>query len=112
MSCFLSELLFSENSDGLPWSCCRRCRRRERCPCLCDQDLRRAASQGCAAARLLTEKADRLLETVSSADSVRGLLDANETLEYALSRALHQEMLQIHDLCVQTERYAEEQLLR
>lgn len=112
MSCFISELLIPENSDGLLLSCCRKCRFSKQCPCVCDQALYRAANRGRAAARLLTERADRLLKAVSDAEGIHGLLEADETMECALSQALCLELVQLYDLCVQTERRAEEKLFR
>lgn len=101
MSCFISELLLPEDSGGLLWIDCRRCRRREECPFACDQALRRAARQRSKTAQLLTTEADRLLETISRAEDARSLLNADEALERALSHALRAEMALINDHCAQ-----------
>lgn len=101
MSCFISELLLPEDSGGLLWIDCQRCRRREECPFARDQALRRAARQRSEAAQLLTTEADRLLETISRTEDARSLLNADEALERALSHALRAEMALINDHCVQ-----------
>lgn len=101
MSCFISELLLPEDSGGLLWIDCQRCRRREECPFARDQALRRAARQRSKTARFLTTEADRLLETISCAEDARCLLNADEALERALSHALHVEMALLDDRCAQ-----------
>lgn len=98
MSCFISELLIPENIGSLPMECCRKCRRRKECPCVYDRDLCRAAHQGRVAARLLTEKANQHVQTIFNADNIRGLLQADEALERALSQALCSEMALIGSL--------------
>lgn len=92
MSCFISELQIPEDSGGVPWIGCQHCLRRKDCPYVCDQALRFAAHRGRAAAQLLSGEADRFREAVSRADDVRGLLNAGEALERALSCVLRMEI--------------------
>ena len=101
MSCFISELLIPEDG-GLLWVDCQRCRRRQNCSFAQDQALRRAARQGHTAARRLAAEADQLLEIISDADDVCGLLGTDDAVERVLSQTLCAEMALIGDLCVQT----------
>ena len=89
MSCFISELLIPENSGSLIWVCCQRCRRRKDCPYLYHQALHREARQEHRTAQLLASQADQILDRISSADDIRSLLSAGESLERTLSHALH-----------------------
>lgn len=100
MSCFISELLIPEDG-GLFWVDCQRCRRRKDCPCACNQALYRTACQGRAAAQCLAAEAGQLLETISGANDVCRLLDADEAVERVLSQALRAELAVIGDVCAQ-----------
>ena len=100
MTCFVSGSLPPEDSFRLPWAGCLHCRR-EDCPLEQELALRRAACLGFASARLLTAKADRLLEAVSAAGDVRALLDADEDMERALAQALRSETALYDRLCAQ-----------
>lgn len=80
------------------WRSCQSCRRKD-CPCAREQALLRAAAQGRASARLLTEEAARLREAVSAAGDVCGLLAAGDAAEQALSRAIGWETALLQELC-------------
>ena len=83
--------------------CCRRCRHRRGCPYAYEQELRRAACQGYADARLLSAEAKRLLELVSQAGDLCGMLELDRGLERVLSQALNSELSLIAALCAQSE---------
>ena len=83
--------------------CCRRCKSRRGCPYAYEQELRRAACQGYADARLLSAEADRLLELVSHTGDLCGLLEIDRGLERVLSQTLDSELSLIAALCAQTE---------
>lgn len=88
---FISEF-FSRSSRSACHSCCRR----RDCPYSCDRilegSLHDAASQGEAAAQLLTAEASRLLTEIANADSVSRLLHADEHVERTLSSLFHGEI--------------------
>ena len=98
MSCFLSEFLIPEDSKSLFYVYCQYCQCRKACPYLCSQSLHRAARQGQTSARCLTAAAGRLLDAISHADSVCGLLNADVALERTLSQALRSEIAMINGI--------------
>ena len=104
MSRFTPDFLIPENRGSLTRPACQRCRHRKDCPCSCDRvferSLRRAASQGQTAAKLLMAEGERLLEAISCADDVYGLLGADEAAEYTLSNILHAEITLIKSLSI------------
>ncbi|MGM9594058.1 MAG: hypothetical protein ACI3U8_06865 [Candidatus Onthomonas sp.] len=100
MSCLRSEPSAPWDGGSLPCSPC--CRIREQCPCASEPALRYAACRSCGAAKRLTAEAGRLLETVSQAENVRRLLEADRTLERSLSRMLSSELALADYLFAQT----------
>lgn len=102
----------SGNTPGLPvsdevdfplWPCCQDCQQRRECPFVYDQLLQNAACQSRASARCLTEAADRLREAAARSDDVPQLLNADQSLEYALSCAIHSETAMVNRLWTDAE---------
>lgn len=83
---------------------CRRCKYRRGCPYIYEQELRRAASQSRADARMLSQEADRLLTLVSRAGNPQELLELDWGLEKRLSQALEGELSLIASLRAQAGR--------
>lgn len=102
MSRSASDFLPPEDRGRLACSACQRCCHRKDCFYSSDRilkrALRRAASQGQAAAQRLTAEAGRLHAEVSRADDAGRLLRADEALERALSDILCSEIDSIKGL--------------
>lgn len=90
MSCLRSELPLPRDGGGRPRCPC--CASREQCPWVSESVLRYAACRSRWAAQCLSAEADRMLETVSQAEGIRRLLEADRVLERGLSRTLCSEL--------------------
>lgn len=92
MGCPISDPPLPGEGDSALNPYCRKCRRRNNCPYLYGQALSPTAGRENEAAQRLAAGADRLLETVSRAAGVPGLLAGDEALEQELAHALRLEL--------------------